>query len=58
VIAFTILGLVVFWLWCFQFGYWLGYGAQVLEALLRIEVISYRFRHDMRAFTAALEARA
>jgi hypothetical protein len=30
VIAFTILGLLVFYVWCFQAGYWLGFALDVL----------------------------
>jgi hypothetical protein len=52
VIAFTILGLLVFWAWCFQFGYWLGYGAQVLDAFVRIELASLRLHRSISAFIA------
>jgi hypothetical protein len=52
VIAFTILGLVVFWVWCFHLGYWLGYGAQVLDALVRIELVSLRLHRGISAFIA------
>jgi hypothetical protein len=30
VITFTILGLIVFYIWCFQAGYWLAFALDVL----------------------------
>lgn len=49
-IAFTILGLLVFWCWCFQFGYQLGYLATVTDVLVRVFFLERAVAKNLAAF--------
>ena len=36
-IAFTILGVLLFWLWCYQAGWWLGFALDVLLPIFALK---------------------
>lgn len=55
-IAFTILGLLVFWCWCFQFGYQLGYLATVTDVLVRVFCLERRVARDLAVFAYSAQA--
>jgi hypothetical protein len=55
-IAFTILGLLVFWCWCFHFGYQLGYLATVTDVLVRVFFLERLVARNLAAFTASAAA--
>jgi hypothetical protein len=57
-IAFTILGLLVFWFWCFHIGYALGYLATVSDVLLRLLWIEWKLERGMRAMSASQQQKA
>jgi hypothetical protein len=47
VIVFTVLGLIVFYVWCFQLGWWIGFA---LDTLLPIWLSMRAFDVQMAAF--------
>ena len=53
--GFTILGLLIFWIWCFQIGYWLIPTAHTLYALVLLELTTRRIG-NFAAHIAALHA--
>lgn len=55
-IAFTILGLLVFWAWCFQFGYWLAFAAQVGSTFFALWLLDRKVGRDIAAFAREIAA--
>lgn len=56
-IAFTILGLILFWWICFELGYFLAWAAAadgILMALARVLVGTEELEKSMRAFIVGL----
>lgn len=51
-IAFTILGLIVFYVWCFQAGYWLGFALDVLLPMwLSVQAFDVHLMEVLSAIT-------
>lgn len=48
--AFTILGLLVFWLWCFEIGMLLAFGAEALPVIWRVLMSERKIAKEVVAF--------
>lgn len=55
--AFTVIGVLVFWWWCFELGCLLGFMADVVPLLLRGWLLERRIAKDIAAFTQQLATR-
>lgn len=51
--AFTIIGLFVFWCWCFRAGWWIGFLSDVMSFSLDM----HRIDIDVDAIVAMAEAK-
>jgi hypothetical protein len=50
--AFTILGVIVFWLWCFHAGVLLGWASDLGSLVFRIWTTERKLRKDLDSLVA------
>lgn len=55
--VFTVIGVLLFWVWCFQLGYGLGYVSHVAHLCLRMFFAERALRNEVAAFVYYIKVR-